>query len=153
MTTQGRNRTTRAAKLEALQQQLSETVAALVTGEDWKRALEFAAQFRSRGFFTNTMLIYAQHHGAHRRPRAEPNADLRRRLPPVALPRPTRREGAAGVRDPRAGHGQVRLAQPIGRDLVASPRARREAAGRQDREVEADRSQADARLGPVIPRY
>ena len=38
----------REAKLEALQQKLTESVAALVTGEDWKRALEFAAQFRSR---------------------------------------------------------------------------------------------------------
>ena len=46
MTTQVRGRATREAKLEALQEQLSESVAALVTGEDWKRALTFAAQFR-----------------------------------------------------------------------------------------------------------
>ena len=36
---------------------------ALVTGEDWKRALEFAAKFRSRSF-NNTMLIYVQHYAA-----------------------------------------------------------------------------------------
>jgi len=52
------------AKLEALHQQLSDAVASLVTGEDWKRALTFAAQFRSRSF-NNTMLIYAQHYRAH----------------------------------------------------------------------------------------
>ena len=63
MTTQARTRASREAKLEALQQQLSESVAALVTGEDWKRALTFAAQFRSRSF-NNTMLIYAQHFSA-----------------------------------------------------------------------------------------
>jgi hypothetical protein len=63
MTRQANARATREAKLEALQQQLSESVAALVTGEDWKRALTFAAQFRSRSF-NNTMLIYAQHFSA-----------------------------------------------------------------------------------------
>lgn len=54
----------REAKLDALQQQLTESVAALVTGEDWKRALSFAAQFRSRSF-NNSMLIWAQHAAAH----------------------------------------------------------------------------------------
>jgi hypothetical protein len=63
MTTQAGARASREAKLEALQQQLSDSVAALVTGEDWKRALTFAAQFRSRSF-NNTMLIYAQHYSA-----------------------------------------------------------------------------------------
>ena len=58
------NGDTREAKLEALQQQLTDAVAALVTGEDWKRALTFAARFRSRSF-NNTMLIYAQHNAAH----------------------------------------------------------------------------------------
>jgi len=50
----------RDAKIEALQQKMTESVGALVTGEDWKRALEFAAKFRSRSF-NNTMLIYVQH--------------------------------------------------------------------------------------------
>jgi hypothetical protein len=63
MTIQVRGRASREAKLEALQEQLSESVAALVTGEDWKRALTFAAQFRSRSF-NNTMLIYVQHYSA-----------------------------------------------------------------------------------------
>lgn len=64
MRTQVRDRAARYAKLEALQAQLGEAVAALVTGEDWKRALTFAAQFRSRSF-NNTMLIYVQHHAAY----------------------------------------------------------------------------------------
>ena len=64
MTPQVRARASREAKLEALQEQLSEAVSALVTGEDWKRALTFAAQFRSRSF-NNTMLIYAQHYSAY----------------------------------------------------------------------------------------
>jgi len=64
MTTQVRGRAAREAKLEALQDQLSESVAALVTGEDWKRALTFAAQFRGRSF-GNSMLIAAQHFAAY----------------------------------------------------------------------------------------
>ncbi|GAB3488287.1 ArdC-like ssDNA-binding domain-containing protein [Flexivirga lutea] len=63
MTAQVRGRASREDKLEALQRQLSESVAALVTGEDWKRALTFAARFRSRSF-NNTMLIYVQHYSA-----------------------------------------------------------------------------------------
>jgi antirestriction protein ArdC len=65
MTSQVDARANREAKLEALQGQLSEAVAALVTGEDWKRALTFATQFRSRSF-NNTMLIYAQHAAAYK---------------------------------------------------------------------------------------
>jgi antirestriction protein ArdC len=64
MSTRVHSRAAREAKLEALQQQLAASVAALVSGEDWKRALTFAAQFRSRSF-NNTMLIYAQHYAAY----------------------------------------------------------------------------------------
>lgn len=64
MKTQVRDREARDAKLEALQAELGNAVASLVTGEDWKRALTFAAQFRSRSF-NNTMLIYVQHHAAY----------------------------------------------------------------------------------------
>lgn len=64
MSTQVPSRPTREAKLEALQLQLSASVAALVSGVDWKRALTFAAQFRSRSF-NNTMLILAQHDKAY----------------------------------------------------------------------------------------
>lgn len=64
MTKQVPGRAAREEKLEALHQELSLAVAGLVTSEDWKRALTFAAQFRSRSF-NNTMLIYAQHLSAH----------------------------------------------------------------------------------------
>ena len=63
MRLQTRDLAAREAKLDALQQQLTASVEALVTGEDWKRALEFAARFRSRSF-NNTMLIYVQHYAA-----------------------------------------------------------------------------------------
>ncbi|MBM9458753.1 serine/arginine repetitive matrix protein 2 [Nocardioides sp. zg-536] len=64
MTTQVRGRAAREAKLEALQEQLSASVAALVSGKDWNRALTFAAQFRGRGF-GNCMLIAVQHFAAY----------------------------------------------------------------------------------------
>lgn len=54
----------RDAKLEALHEQLTEAVGALVTSGDWRRAMEFAARFRARSF-NNTMLIYAQHQAAY----------------------------------------------------------------------------------------
>lgn len=54
----------REAKLEALQQRLTEAVEGLVTGEDWRKALEFAARFRSRSF-RNTALIAVQHAEAY----------------------------------------------------------------------------------------
>lgn len=53
----------REAKLDALHTKLTESVGALVSGEDWRRALEFSARFRSRSF-NNTMLIYIQHNEA-----------------------------------------------------------------------------------------
>lgn len=64
MRTQVQDRAARDSKLEALQTELGNAVAALVTGEDWKRALTFAAQFRSRSF-NNSMLIAVQHFAAY----------------------------------------------------------------------------------------
>jgi len=49
-----------AAKLSELHNRLVRTVEALIASDDWKRALEFAAHFRSRSF-NNTLLIWAQH--------------------------------------------------------------------------------------------
>ena len=63
MSRQQLDRAARDARIEALQQQLATSVSALVSGEDWRRALEFAARFRSRSF-SNTMLIYVQHYRA-----------------------------------------------------------------------------------------
>ncbi|GAB7003935.1 hypothetical protein JCM18899A_14070 [Nocardioides sp. AN3] len=68
MTVDTRARAAREAKLEALHQELTTAVAGLVTGEDWKRAMTFAAQFRSRSF-NNSMLIYAQHAAAYQQGR------------------------------------------------------------------------------------
>ncbi|WP_121258624.1 ArdC family protein [Nocardioides ferulae] len=64
MRTQTRDVEAREAKLDALHQKLTDSVSALVTGEDWRRALEFAARFRSRSF-NNTLLIYSQHNAAY----------------------------------------------------------------------------------------
>ena len=50
-------------KIEELHERLSGAVERLVTGQDWVRALEFAARFRSRSF-NNTLLIWAQHEAA-----------------------------------------------------------------------------------------
>ena len=60
------NEETRAAheaRLEELHGQLADAVEGLVTGDDWARALSFAARFRSRSF-NNTLLIWAQHAAA-----------------------------------------------------------------------------------------
>lgn len=41
-------RAARDAKLDALHEQLTGAVESLVSGEDWKQALTFAARFRAR---------------------------------------------------------------------------------------------------------
>jgi hypothetical protein len=51
------------SKLSELHERLVHAVEALVSGEDWKRALTFAAHFRSRSF-NNSLLIWAQHSAA-----------------------------------------------------------------------------------------
>ncbi|MDI4643276.1 hypothetical protein K9U39_20560 [Rhodoblastus acidophilus] len=56
MRAQPRGLASREVKLDALQQKLAESVGNLVTGDDWKRAMEFAARFRTRSF-NNTLLI------------------------------------------------------------------------------------------------
>jgi hypothetical protein len=53
-------RSEREAKLEALHERLTAAVESLASGEDWIRAMTFAARFRSRSF-ANTLLIHAQH--------------------------------------------------------------------------------------------
>jgi len=56
--TQARER--REAHLARMHERLTAAVEELVSGEDWARALSFAARFRSRSF-NNTMLIWTQH--------------------------------------------------------------------------------------------
>jgi hypothetical protein len=60
MATDEEVRAARDAKLDALHERLVGAVQQLVSGEDWRRALEFAARFRSRSF-GNTLLIFVQH--------------------------------------------------------------------------------------------
>jgi hypothetical protein len=55
--------TDREAKLDALHATLADAVGALTTEADWRRAIEFAAQFRRRSF-ANSLLIYVQHAAA-----------------------------------------------------------------------------------------
>ncbi|WP_328530710.1 ArdC-like ssDNA-binding domain-containing protein [Nocardioides sp. NBC_00368] len=50
----------RSAKLDALHERLTAAVEGLVTGDDWRRAMEFGARFRSRSF-RNSRLIEVQH--------------------------------------------------------------------------------------------
>lgn len=64
MATDEEARAARDAKLEQLHERLTAAIGRLVTGEDWKRALEFAARFRARSF-NNTLLIFAQHLDAY----------------------------------------------------------------------------------------
>lgn len=63
MTTTEEQRAARDAKLDALHEQLTGAVESLVSGGDWKQALEFAARFRARSF-NNTLLIFVQHQAA-----------------------------------------------------------------------------------------
>lgn len=68
-------RAARDARLGALHERLADAVGKLVSGEDWSRALAFAARFRSRSF-NNTLLIWAQHldaYGRGRVPDPEPS--------------------------------------------------------------------------------
>ncbi|SJN15581.1 LtrC-like protein [Microbacterium esteraromaticum] len=64
-------RAARDAKLDALHERLAAAVGQLSSGDDWRRALEFAARFRSRSF-GNTLLIWAQHLDAFEQGRVEP---------------------------------------------------------------------------------
>src|SRR5690625_2517443 len=54
----------REAKLDELHERLIGAVEQLVSGDDWRRALTFAARFRARSF-SNTLLIWAQHEAAY----------------------------------------------------------------------------------------
>ena len=52
------------ATIDALQEKLTSAVESLVTGEDWRRAIEFAARFRARSF-NNALRIWVRHSTAH----------------------------------------------------------------------------------------
>ena len=52
-------RAAREAKLDELHEKLTGAVESLVSGDDWRQALAFAARFRGRSF-NNTLLIWVQ---------------------------------------------------------------------------------------------
>lgn len=54
----------REAKLDELHERLTRAVEQLLSGDDWRRALAFAARFRARSF-SNMLLIWAQHEAAY----------------------------------------------------------------------------------------
>lgn len=54
----------REEKLELFAQNIERAVEQLVTGEDWVRAMQFAARFRTRSF-QNTLAIWMQHQDAY----------------------------------------------------------------------------------------
>ncbi len=64
MATQNDRAAAREARLAESSARLEAAVEDLITGEDWIRAIRFAATFRSRSF-GNTLLIYVQHLQAH----------------------------------------------------------------------------------------
>ncbi|SDU77114.1 ArdC-like ssDNA-binding domain-containing protein [Jiangella alkaliphila] len=66
MSTREQERTERLAQM---QEQLTGAVDALVSSADWRRAMAFAARFRSRSF-NNTLLIWSQHLSAFEQGRA-----------------------------------------------------------------------------------
>ena len=97
------------AKLNAVHEKLTNAATSLVTSEDWRSALEFAAQFRSR-LFDNSLLIYAQHVAAYQEGRVpEPTPSYVAGFK-VAQSRPPGREGAVRLPDPRSG--DARFASP-----------------------------------------
>jgi hypothetical protein len=54
----------RNSKIDALHEKLTGAVEQLVTGDDWRRAMGFAAKFRARSF-NNTLLIWVQNYAAY----------------------------------------------------------------------------------------
>ena len=119
-------RAARDAKLDALHEQLTGAVESLVSGDDWKQALQFAARFRARSF-NNTLLIFAQHQSAFEAGRVPEPVPTYVAGFTMADTWPTGREGPVGVHDPRPGDRQVRIVHPEGRGIVAPARTVREA--------------------------
>ena len=79
-TTRERAQAAREAKLDELHKRLTGAVEHLVSGEDWSRALAFAAQFRARSF-SNTLLIWDQHQGAYEQGRVSRDRVDSRKMP------------------------------------------------------------------------
>ena len=120
-------------------EQLSESVAALVTGEDWRRALSSPHSSASRSF-NNTMLIYVQHFAAYsegRVPEPTPTyvAGFQQWL---SLGRHVD-EGPVGYAILAPVTARFASSTPDDAELLAAPRPRREADVRRVRPLPADR--------------
>jgi hypothetical protein len=84
-------RAMRDAKLDALHDRLTGAVEQLVSGQDWRRTLEFASRFRSRSF-GNTLLIWSQHLDAFEKGLVPDPGSL-----PAPAQRPPPRPGVRGI--------------------------------------------------------
>jgi hypothetical protein len=132
------------AKLDRLHEQLAEAVADLVTGEDWKRALTFAARFRSRSF-NNTLLIWMQHTSAFEEGR-------------VADPTPTYVAGfhqwlTLGRSVDRGQRGYMIIAPVVGRFASRTPQVAGSWRRLAPREAPARGEDLQSRLIGVRPAY
>lgn len=145
-------RAVRQARLDALSVRLEQAVGQLVSGEDWVRAVEFAARFRSRSF-TNTLLIYLQHAEAYEQGRV-PTPELTY----VAGFRQWQQlgrsviKGQSGnmIRSP--GHRPVRVDRSVRPELVATAaQGRTDPTGRAAPRPDG-RHQAWLRVGRVADR-
>ena len=113
-TTQENSQAAREAKLDELHEKLTGAVEQLVSGEDWARALAFAARFRARSF-SNTLLIWAQHQAAYEAGRVpEPMPSY------VAGYRQWQTLGRQ-VEKGRSGHWPVCVLESSGCGVVAAP--------------------------------
>lgn len=137
-------RAERDAKLQAAQDRLIRAVERLVTGEDWRRAIEFAARFRSRSF-ANTLLIHVQHYEAYEAGRVPD--------PYPAYVAGFRQWVALGRRVTKGQSGYMILAPVTGRFATATPQD--EASWRRLRRGESPKpgEQVRSRLVEVRPAY
>lgn len=130
MATTEERRATRDAKLDEFHERLTGAVEQLVSGEDWRRALAFAARFRSRSF-NNATSIWLQHMEAYeagRVPEPFPSyvagykqwQQLGRQV----------EKGQPGYQILAPVTGRFATGHTTGRGLLASPRERRQAASR-----------------------
>lgn len=132
------------AQLDRLHAQLAGAVAELVTGDDWKRALAFAARFRSRSF-NNTLLIWTQHAAAFEQGR-------------VSEPTPTYVAGfrqwlTLGRSVDRGQPGYMILAPVLGRFASATPQIAESWRRLAPREVPGRGEVLQSRLVGVRPAY
>ena len=128
MATDEEARAARDARLQQLHERLTAAVDQLVSGEDWKRALEFAARFRAKSF-NNTLLIWAQHAAAFERGLDGDRTEIDTAEALQRAEEPTERRARAGDDHRRRliccrGHEDLQVLgsdQPSGRSVRMTP--------------------------------